>query len=509
MPLRFARQLYTFLVGSGAEGDSYWLTRALLLRGLGAIALVTFSILFFQGQALWGDAGLQPISETMAQAQGSFWEWPTLFWFLKADSWIRPLGAVGILGSVALLLGYANFPLLLVLWLIQLSFVNSGQVFYGYGWEIQLLEFFFLSFFLVPLWNPRLSQSRTPPPRVVIWAMRWMLFRLMLGAGLIKIRGDSCWTDLTCLIYHYETQPNPHPLSYFFHLMPEWFHWGGTLFNHFVELVVPFALLGPARLRRAAGLLTLLFQVTLIISGNLAWLNWLTLLMCVPCFDDAYLSRLNKWLKARSWKISMPAMPALGMRLAVLVPFVLLVSFLSIAPAANLLSSRQAMNTSYDSWHLINSYGAFGSIGRERTVVVIRGTTDETITDRTVWKDYEFRCATGDVSRRPCLITPYHYHLDWQMWFSAMRPGLQEEWLFRLAVRLLENDPLIGAQFASKPFGETPPRRVKMDLYRYRFAKWTDWPGKWWDRELIQEYMPPVSLETPLAAKYRKRVSAL
>jgi hypothetical protein len=42
----------------------------------------------------------------------------------------------------------------------------------------------------------------------VLILLRWLLFRLEFGAGLIKMRGDRCWRDLTCLYYHHETQPN-------------------------------------------------------------------------------------------------------------------------------------------------------------------------------------------------------------------------------------------------------------------------------------------------------------
>ena len=75
----------------------------------------------------------------------------------------------------------------------------------------------------------------------------------MLGAGLIKLRGDPCWRDLTCLFYHYETQPIPNPLSRTLHFMPRWFHRAGVLFNHLTELVAPWFVFGPRRARHVAG----------------------------------------------------------------------------------------------------------------------------------------------------------------------------------------------------------------------------------------------------------------
>ena len=80
--------------------------------------------------------------------------------------------------------------------------------------------------FLCPLLDGRPFPRRAPPV-VVIWLYRWLIFRIMLGAGLIKLRGDACWRDLTCLYYHYETQPIPNPLSWWLHFRPHWFHQAG------------------------------------------------------------------------------------------------------------------------------------------------------------------------------------------------------------------------------------------------------------------------------------------
>jgi lipase maturation factor len=507
-PVSVLQRVNSFLVGNKTPADSYALVRLWLVRGLGFVYFVACSILFFQGVALWGKDGLLPIGsfadavvDNFGGRGAAFWRLPSLIYFGHSDGLIWGLGLAGMVMAAMLMAGYANVFILLALWLVQLSFVNSGQLFYGYGWETQLLELTFLTCFLVPVFDPRLKRATAPPPRIVIWALRWMLFRLMLGAGLIKIRNDSCWRDLTCLIYHYETQPIPNPLSFFYHHMPPTFHYAGCLFNHFVELVVPFGYFGPAVVRRWAGLITIVFQCILISSGNLAWLNWVTLVMCIPCFDDAFLTR---WLGKRfafappEWKYS-------PVKMVVLSCFTAAVAWLSISPALNLINSEQAMNTSYSQWHLVNSYGAFGSVGRERYDVVIEATDEPKITEHTQWRPYEFKAAPGDVTRRPPLITPYHYHLDWQIWFSGMRPRLQEVWLLRLAVRLLENDPQITALFQSVPFPGKRPTYIKMDLYQYRFADLKDWPKQWWTREWIGEYMPPISLEHPLARRLRMK----
>lgn len=496
-------QRHRFFIGNQSPSDSYWTVRTWFLRGLGLIYFNAFAIIFFQGDALWGHNGLLPIDtfvnmvlKHFGTPSNAFQNLPSLF-YLNPEIEIKFLGIAGMVLAIPLIIGYANLILLALLWLLQLSFANSGQLFYSYGWETQLLELTFLSFFFVPL----IRGNSTPPSRIVIWSMRWMLFRLMLGAGLIKLRGDPCWRELTCLIYHYETQPNPHPLSYIYHQMPAWFHNAGTIFNHFVELVVPLGYFGPKKIRRAAGVITVIFQLVLISSGNLAWLNWLTLLMCICCFDDEFLSWLGRNRPLNS--LFTPPFSRAVFQTVVYLTFSVSLIYLSRAPVLNLIKDDQAMNTSYDSWHLVNSYGAFGSIGKERGQIVISATESKILDEKTIWKEYEFFCAPGDITKRPCLITPYHYHLDWQIWFSSMRPELQERWLLRLMVRLLENDVAIRKLFRSVPFER--PTYIKMDLYKYQFAEMKDWPETWWKRERLQVYMPPLSLQSPAVLEYLRR----
>jgi hypothetical protein len=144
------------------------------------------------------------------------WRIPTLFWFGISDNALLIFSWLGFALSLVVLGGYANAILLAVLWAMYMSIVHVGQIWYGYGWEIQLLETGFLAIFLCPLLDGR-PFPRCRPPILVIWLFRWLGFRIMIGAGLIKLRGDPCWRDVTCLYYHYETQPIPSPISRYFH----------------------------------------------------------------------------------------------------------------------------------------------------------------------------------------------------------------------------------------------------------------------------------------------------
>ena len=224
---------------------TYWLTRFVILRLLGFVYFFAFLSLARQVLPLIGSHGLTPVGQFLENAReyhGSTWNgfrhYPSLFWLDDSDPLLSRLAWTGLALSVPVALGYANAILLTVLWALYMSFVHVGQVWYGYGWEIQLLETGFLAIFLCPLIDPRPFPSR-PPPTVVIWLFRWLIFRIMLGAGLVKLRGDPCWRDFTCLYYHYETQPIPNPLSWYAHFAPRWFHKGGLLFNHLAELIAP------------------------------------------------------------------------------------------------------------------------------------------------------------------------------------------------------------------------------------------------------------------------------
>ena len=155
----------------------------------------------------------------------------------------------------------------------------------------------------------------------MIWIWRWTLFRLMFGAGLIKLRGDPCWRDLTCLNFYFETQPMPNALSWYFHWMPHGVHAAGVAINHFVEVLVPFAYFLPQPFASVAGVVTILFQLVLIVSGNLSWLNWLTLVLCVPLLSDRWLT----WLPVHP-PLNVSATPAYSVALYVVGAVVVLLS---------------------------------------------------------------------------------------------------------------------------------------------------------------------------------------
>jgi len=479
--------------------STYRLTRFVLLRLLGLLYLMGFLVVYFQGPALLGQHGLLPADAFVSRLVAStgsrsdaFWQLPSLFEFVTpSDAALRGLAGVGVGLSLLVLFGFANAIVLALLWALYMSFVHIGQLWYGYGWEIQLLETGFIAIFLAEPLDPRPLPKRDGP-RAVLWLYRWLIFRIMLGAGLIKLRGDPCWRQLTCLYTHYETQPVPNPLSPFFHSLPHAMQQAGALYNFLCEIVLPFFVFGPRRARHVAGGFLLAFQFILILSGNLSFLNWLTIIPIVACFDDSLLVRLLP-VRWRSVGERASAPPSLSRRV-VAWALVTLVAGLSVAPVANLLSSDQAMNTSFGAFDLVNTYGAFGSVGRERDEIVFEGTRDAN-PEHAAWAPYEFRCKPGDPMRRPCLMSPYHYRIDWQIWFAAMTDPSHAAWTLHFVWKLLHNDPATLGLLAGNPFPDAPPRFIRARLYRYRFTVRGE-PGTW-HRELLGQWLPALSPEDP------------
>ena len=467
------------------DGSGYWYSRFLLERALALIYLVAFLAAANQFVPLLGEHGLTPVGPFVQAVP--FRASPSLFYFAPHDTAFRAAAWIGVAVSCLLLVGYPLFrswaPSAVAwatLWILYLSFVNVGQTFYSFGWETLLLEAGFLAIFA--------GGGATTPNAIVIWLWRWVLFRVMFGAGLIKLRGDSCWHDLTCLDYYFETQPMPNALSWYFHWMPNAVHHAGVVLNHVTELVVPFGYFAPQPIAAIAGVATIAFQFVLIVSGNLSWLNWLTVVLAIATLPDAWL----QWLP-----VTPPALqPIGGVERVVVWVWAAIVGVLSIAPTLNILSPEQVMNSSFEPLHLVNTYGAFGSITRTRNEIVIEGTDDSPPTEASAWRAYEFKGKPGDPAQRPPQVAPYHLRLDWLMWFAAMSTPSEHDWFQPLLAKLLQGDAATLGLLRTNPFPDHPPKTIRAQYYEYHFTTPDEHrqSGLWWRRRLLGSYYPPVSL---------------
>jgi hypothetical protein len=272
---------------------------------------------------------------------------------------------------------------------------------------------------------------------------------------------------------------------------------GGVLFNHFAELVAPWFGFYPRLARHIAGAIMVFFQFTLIAGGNLSFLNWLTIVPALACFDDSFWSRvlprmIVRWASAAE-SAAKPCVPMKRCAWAVAV----VVGLLSFQPVINMISPGQIMNTSFDPLDLVNTYGAFGSVGTERYNIAFEG-TDSAVPDRSaVWKDYPYQALPVDVHQRPRQVAPYQPRLDWQMWFAAMGSPSQYPWTVHLIWKLLHNDPGALSLFGGNPFPDKPPRYIRAVLCKYSFVRQGDPEGRYWKREDIGEWLPPLSKDDP------------
>lgn len=455
-------------------GDpDYWGSRLVFQRMLAAIYLVAFVAALNQFRVLLGERGLLPVPRFLARS--SFRSAPSLFQLHYSDRFFTVVAGIGAGVSAALLVGladllpvWANLVAWTVPWLAYLSIVNVGQFPYAFGWESLLLESGFLAIFLGP--------ASTEPPVLVLWLLLWLLFRLEFGAGMIKMRGDRSWRELTALYYHHETQPLPGPLSWYFHQLPKPLHKAEVLANHVAQLVVPFALFAPQPIATAAAGVVIATQGWLVLSGNFAWLNILTITLAVSAVDSSLLGVEPP-----------PLAPQPVWHGGVVLVLTAAMVVLSYWPVRNLLGKGQVMNYAFNKLHLMNTYGAFGSVTRERHEVVIEGTDQPELTPETTWHEYGFRGKPGDPRRRPPQVAPYHLRLDWMLWFASLSSRYSGQWLPALVTKLLAGDRAAAKLFRHNPFPGSPPTFVRARLFHYRYTTRVERgsTGAWWVREPV------------------------
>ncbi len=148
-----------------------------------------------------------------------------------------------------------------------------GQPFTNFQWDALLLEAGFLAFFL-----------RAP---LLVWAYRFLLFRLMFESGLIKLLShDPNWRNLHAMRFHFMTQPLPNPVAYYMYRLPTRVLDFMTAATLVIELAVPFLLFAPSRVRRIGVAVMAMLQLLIAFTGNYAFFNLLSIALCVWGLDD-------------------------------------------------------------------------------------------------------------------------------------------------------------------------------------------------------------------------------
>ena len=485
----FALHVTRLMWGVPVRPETYHVTSWLFLRLLGAIYLVAFASFGVQANGLIGSRGILPVTDFLHGVRdylgaSAYWNVPTLLWLNSGDVVLRVIWIVGVCLSLLLLCGVNIRVVRLGLFVLYLSLDTAGQVFMTYQWDALLLEAGFLAVFL-------------GSEVVIVRLFRWLLCRLMFLSGAVKLlSGDPTWRNFTALPVHYQTQPLPTPLAWYFYQLPQWFQRVSMGFLFFVELGIPLLVLAPRRIRFFAAFAIVLLQVLILLTGNYAFFNFLTIALCLFVFDDMALGtvlpkRLLEWLSSSPQAKQTPVVWR-----AVCTSVACLVLFTSGFEMVGEFSGRHwlpadAVIRTIGPFEIVNTYGLFAVMTTSRPEIIIEGSNDGV-----TWLAYEFKYKPGKLTRRPLWVEPFQPRLDWQMWFAALGNYQSSPWILHFLERLLDGSPQVLGLLDRNPFPDAPPRYIRAQVYDYRFTTPEERKvtGQWWQREWKGAYVPEVSL---------------
>lgn len=483
------------------------LTRRAFLVALGVVYLAAFLSLWVQIDGLIGSQGILPAESFLAYAGSRlgpdrYAVLPTLLWWMPVtDGALHLFCACGVLFSAFLLAGFLPVISCVMLWASYLSLYTVSRTFLSFQWDILLLEMGFLAIFYAPLgavW-PRSPAWSAPPPRPVTWLLRLLVFKLMFSSGVVKLSsGDPTWWNFTALAVHYETTCLPTWTGWFMHQLPMWCHKISVGFMFIAELLLPFFVFGPRRLRivAAAGFTGLMIFIGA--TGNYGFFNLQALALCIPLLDDDCLPR--RWRGRRKQVAVESGGRARGIwrwPSFVTVPLAVVLTVLTVLPlvrAFRVVVDWPAPLAMLDRWqqpfHVVNGYGLFARMTTERPEIVVEGSNDGTS-----WLPYEFKWKPGDPQRRPGFMQPHMPRLDWRMWFAALGSAEREGWFYPFCQRLLQGSPAVLGLLAGNPFPDSPPRYLRATLWDYRFTLWRNETNAWWERSELRPYTPVLTLD--------------
>jgi hypothetical protein len=477
------------------DSTTYALSAWFLSRGISLCFVLAFLSLVPQLMGLYGKNGILSIDtfiRVLKEQTGvqRYYELPTLFWLNSSDFFLNFVAMTGLFASTLSFMGFCP-PLMLVLaWLCYLSFVNAGQDFLGFQWDVLLLEVGFLGFFLPPWqfdWQP---WAAFEPSLFVRWLFWALLFKLMFLSGIVKIISrDVAWRNFTALDYHYWTQPIPNVISYFIAKMPGWSHRLMCVSMFAIELVIPFCIFFSGPLRWAGAALLVSFQVLIWLTGNYAFFNLITAVLSLFLFEDAFwemfLPRVFPSLHVVAQ--TSPLLESVGIVLAIiLLPLNIFWFGLTFRESSRWLNPLLPIIQYLYNFRINSSYGLFAVMTKERPELVLQGSNDTE-----TWLEYEFKFKPCRLEKMPPLVAPHQPRLDWQMWFAALGTFSQNLWLQNLMARIFLNSEDVLRLLRKNPFPEVP-LYMRLVKYQYKFspAKSLFEKGQWWQREYVGLYSP-------------------
>lgn len=444
----------------------------LFLKLLSLTYFFAFFSLHGQVMGLFGSHGIASIKDSSEHLKRQKVWIPSFFLYRASDSFIKGTTIAGIILSVLAFLGVVPVIPLIILWGLYLSFYTLGYPFLSFQWDALLIETGFAAIFFA---------MQSPPPLMLhIW-MWVLLFRLMLTSGLVKwFSGCPNWHAFRAMLFHFETQPLPNLGGYIAHHLSWLTGKFGVAAVLFFEGPAVFLLLGTPEMRLIGAFLQLFLQFMIIITGNYAFFNLLTIALIATVIDDKYLP----------FDVSVQAFPSyfdipltiIGACMVLLNIILLLKQFLKIPYFTRILNALRR-------WGILNTYGLFAVMTTIRDEVIVEGTMDGL-----EWKEYHFKYKPGLLNGGISQIAPLQPRLDWQMWFIALGNWRQDSWFTAFIIRLLEPSKEVLALLAHDPFGGKPPISIRAKRYRYHFTTFEEWrkTGNYWKREFVGMFLPEV-----------------
>jgi len=512
--------VFHYLFGPEAPSRRrHLLPRWLWLRALGLIFFSAFYSLLFQIRGLIGPDGILPAGHYLSGAREqagalSYWYVPSLLWLGSGNHALMAISWIGLIASLLLVINLWPRGAIAVCLLMYLSFVAAAQDFSSYQSDGMLLEAGFISLFFAPRgWRPRLGEA-CPPSRASLYLLRWEWFRIYFESGIVKLAShDPQWRNLTALDQYYANGPLPDWIGWYAQQLPHRFQASLTVATLVIELGLVWMLFLPRRFRLACFFIVTVFQIGIILTANLAFLNYLELCLGVLLLDDEFLRPARAALLAALRRPQMPSPQAPAneavhgeatqpqgpplrryVRRAALVTSGLILTWIGYNTTTLLLLMllpSLPLPTSPVVWlepfRISNQYGLFAVMTRMRYEIEFQGSNDGQ-----TWAAYPFRYKPQDPREPPRLYAPYQPRFDWNLWFASLGEWREYPFVVRTEVQLLRGSPSVLSLFAGNPFPGKPPREVRAVLWQYWFTdlKVKREQGLWWRRKMLGLYAP-------------------
>jgi lipase maturation factor 1 len=493
--------------------------RWIFLRGLGLIYFSAFYSLLFQIKGLIGPNGILPAVDYLQVVTASlhghrFWFAPSLFWFGAGNRALMALCWGGLIAAALVVLNLWPRVSLALCFVFFLSFVSVAQDFSSYQSDGMLLEAGFIALFFAPRGlRPGLG-SANPPSRASLFLLQWEWFRIYFESGVGKLAsGDVSWRTLRAMDDYYQNGPLPTWIGWYVQHLPHWFHASATAYTLLTETLIVWMLFLPRRWRIACACMVTPFEISIILTANYTFLNYLVLLLGILLLDD----RTMEWLlpqrvqvfvargetkvevgadsgKATSgfeWRKIISAAGLLVSAVCLGLVFYSTTAQLlfKLAPS---LPIPEAPVRWLDPFRIANRYGLFEVMTHERYEIEFQGSNDGKN-----WIAYPFRYKPQAIGVAPGIYAPYQPRFEWNLWFASLGSWREYRFVVWTEERLLKNDPDVLALFAQNPFAEAPPKQVRAVIYQYWFTdlKTKRATGNWWRREVLGDYAPGLERE--------------